>query len=74
MIPVSVTVTQSGAAEQISDLLIRIVGDAGPYALLFGLLVITAVFSQPISNTAAALIVIPIATSAAVDLGVSVRP
>ena len=74
MIPVSVAVTQSGAAEQISDALIGVVGDAGPYALLFGLFVITAVFGQLISNTATALIVIPIAISAAVDLGVSVRP
>ena len=35
---------------------------------------ITAVFGQLISNTATALIMIPIAISAATDLGVSVRP
>ncbi|MEX1281290.1 MAG: SLC13 family permease [Acidimicrobiia bacterium] len=74
MIPVSVAVTQSGAAEQIADVLLGVVGDAGPNALLLGLFVITAVFSQLISNTATALIVIPIAISAALDLGLSVRP
>jgi di/tricarboxylate transporter len=74
MIPVSVAVQQSGAAEDIADLLIAVVGDAGPHALLLGLFVITAVFGQLISNTATALIVIPIAITAAVDLGVSVRP
>jgi di/tricarboxylate transporter len=74
MIPVSVAVQQSGAAEDIADILIDVVGDAGPYALLLGLFIITAVFGQLISNTATALIVIPIAVSAATDMGVSVRP
>jgi di/tricarboxylate transporter len=74
MIPVSVAVQQSGAAEHIAKILVDVVGDAGPYALLLGLFVITAVFGQLISNTATALIVIPIAVTAAVDLGVSVRP
>jgi di/tricarboxylate transporter len=74
MIPVSVAVEQSGAADEISHLLIGVVGDAGPYALLLGLFVITAVFGQLISNTATALIVIPIAISASTEIGVSVRP
>ena len=47
---------------------------AGPYALLAGLFVLIAVLGQLISNTATALIVIPIALSAAVDLNVSPRP
>jgi len=46
----------------------------GPYALLAGLFVVTAVFGQLISNTATALIVIPIAIAAAGELGVDVRP
>ena len=74
MIPLSTAVTQSGAADDIADLLIEVVGDAGPYALLFGLFVLTALFGQLISNMATALIVIPIAVTAAVDMGISVRP
>jgi di/tricarboxylate transporter len=74
MIPVSTAVTEPGAAEDIAKLLVDVVGDAGPYALLLGLFAITAVFSQLISNTATALIMIPIAITAASDLGVSVRP
>jgi di/tricarboxylate transporter len=74
MIPVSTAVEQSGAAEDIAKVLVDVVGDAGPYALLLGLFVITATFGQLISNTATALIMIPIAVTAAVDLGVSVRP
>ena len=74
MIPVSVAVEESGAAEDIAKLLVDVVGDAGPYALLLGIFVITAVFGQLISNTATALIMIPIAITAATDLGISVRP
>jgi di/tricarboxylate transporter len=74
MIPLSDAFQQSGAADRVSDTLIAVVGDAGPHALLVGLFVLTAVLGQLISNTATALIVIPIAVTAAADLGVSVRP
>ena len=46
----------------------------GPYGLLVGLFVVTAVFGQLISNTATALIVIPIGAAAATEMGVDVRP
>jgi di/tricarboxylate transporter len=54
--------------------LISIVGDAGPYALLAGLFLLTAILGQLISNTATALIVIPIGVAAATQIGMSPRP
>ena len=74
MIPLSTAMTQTGAADQVADALVGVVRDAGPYALLAGLFVITAVFGQLISNMATALIVIPIAVAAALELGVSPQP
>jgi di/tricarboxylate transporter len=74
MFAVSVAIKDSGAAAKIADALVNIVGGAGPHVLLIGLFVLTAVFGQLISNTATALIVIPIAVSAATDLNVSTRP
>jgi len=74
LIPVSVAVEQSGVAADIAGALVELVGDAGPHALLLGLFVITAFFGQLISNTATALIMIPIAITAATDFGISVRP
>ena len=74
MIAVSNAIKDTGAAEKIAHLLVTTVGDAGPHALLAGLFVLTAVFGQMISNTATALIVVPIAVSAAGDIGVSARP
>jgi di/tricarboxylate transporter len=74
MIPLSTAMQSTGAAGQLADGLIRIVGDAGPYALLVGLFVLVAVLGQLISNTATALIVIPIALTSAAELGVSPQP
>jgi di/tricarboxylate transporter len=74
MIPLSTAMIQTGAAEKLADRLISVVGAAGPYALLAGLFVLTAVLGQLISNTATALIMIPIGLSAATDLDVSPRP
>jgi di/tricarboxylate transporter len=74
MISVSTAIASSGAGERIADGLVDTVGEAGPSALLAGLFVLTAVFGQLISNTATALIVVPIAVSAAAELHVSPRP
>ena len=54
--------------------LIDVVGGLGPYGLLVGLFVVTAIFGQLISNTATALIMIPIGAAASAELGVDIRP
>jgi len=74
MIPLSTAMQSTGAAADLADALVDLVGDAGPYALLVGLFVLVAVLGQLISNTATALIVIPIAISAAAELDVSAQP
>ena len=74
MIPLSTAMTQSGAATRLADGLVDLLGDAGPRALLLGLVVLVLVLGQLISNTATALIVIPIAVSAAAELDVSAKP
>jgi di/tricarboxylate transporter len=74
MIPLSLAMQETGAAEKLATGLTDLVGDSSSYALLAGLFVLTAVLGQLISNTATALIVIPIAVSSAIELGVSPRP
>jgi di/tricarboxylate transporter len=74
MIPMSVAMQVTGAAERIATALVDVVGDASPYLLLLGVALLTAAFGQLISNMATAIIVIPIALSAAAELGVSARP
>jgi di/tricarboxylate transporter len=74
MLPLSTAMFESGAADQVADGLISVVGGMGPYGLLIGLFVVTAVFGQLISNTATALIVIPIGVAAAAETGNSILP
>lgn len=74
MIPMSTAIEQTGAAEKIADALVAVVGDSSPYALMAGLFVLTVVMGQLVSNTATALILIPVAISAAIELDVSVQP
>ncbi len=74
MISLSVAMQTSGAADQLATILLDVVGDRGPYALMLGLFVMTALLGQFVSNTATALIVVPIAVSAAQTLGLHPRP
>lgn len=74
MIPMATAVTESGAGQQVATLIVDLVGDAGPTVLLLALFVITVTFSQLISNTATALVMIPIAVSAATQLDISPQP
>ena len=74
MMPLSTAMYQSGAAAMLGETLVRLVGDAGPYALLAGLFLLTGILGQLISNTATALIIIPISVAAAQQLGISPQP
>jgi di/tricarboxylate transporter len=74
MFAVSVAIKDSGAAEKMARALVDAVGSAGPHVLLMGLFVLTVILGQLISSTATALIMIPVAISAAADIGVSSRP
>jgi di/tricarboxylate transporter len=74
MIPLSAAIRDSGAGELLAGGIIEVVGDLGPHALLLALFVLTAGLGQLISNMATVLIVIPVALSAADQLGVSARP
>lgn len=74
MMPLSTAMFQTGAAQLLADNLVELLGDNSPTALLMGLFVISAVLGQVISNTATALIVIPVAVLAAHTMGVNPTP
>jgi di/tricarboxylate transporter len=74
MMPLSTAMVETGAAKLMAEHLVNLVGDAGPVALLAGLFILTAIMGQLISNTATALIVIPIGVAAATAMGISPRP
>ncbi|MGI1660636.1 SLC13 family permease [Palleronia sp. KMU-117] len=74
MMPLSVAIQETGAAQLLAEGLVGLVGDAGPRVLLAGLFVLTAVLGQVISNTATALIIIPISVVTATQMGISPEP
>lgn len=74
MIPPAVAMMTTGAAALIGDYVVDALGAAGPYAVLAGLFLVSALVSQFISNTSAALVMIPIGLATAAELGVSALP
>ncbi len=73
LIPLSTAIQSSGAAEQISSILIDAVGNSHPLLLLAVLFLLTGALGQVVSNTATVLVVVPIAVAAADATGTSVK-
>jgi di/tricarboxylate transporter len=74
MMPLSVAIQETGAAKLLAEGLVAWVGDSEPRVLLAGLFILTAVLGQVISNTATALIIIPISVVAATQMGIAPAP
>jgi di/tricarboxylate transporter len=74
MIPPATAMTKTGAAALIGDYVVNALGSAGPHAVLAGIFVVSAAISQFISNTSAALVMMPIGLATASELEVSALP
>ena len=74
MIAPATAMTKSGAAELIGDHVLSALGAAGPRVVLAALFLVSTVLTQFISNTSAALVMIPIALATATDMHVSALP
>ena len=70
MLPMATALDKVGLISMIAEGLTNSLGGYGPSAVMVGLFIITAVFTQFISNTATAVLVAPIALVAAQRLGV----
>lgn len=71
MISFGIAVERSGTAQFLADQIIRVTEPYGIYALLGAFFVLTVILTQPISNVAAALLILPIAVHTALQLGVN---
>jgi di/tricarboxylate transporter len=74
MLPLSLAMYRTGVAAEMAELLVSTIGDKNPVMLLAGLFLFTAILGQVISNTATAMILIPIAITAAGEMGLSAKP
>jgi len=59
----------TGAARYIADLMLGAIGDLGPMAALAGIYLLAAMITQPMSNAAAMVLIVPIAVDTALSLG-----
>ena len=73
MLALGVAMQTTGTAQYLADLLTRLVGNLNPIWLLTGFFALTVLLTQPMSNQAAAAVVIPVAVQTAIQLGLNPR-
>lgn len=74
MIPMATALEKTGAAKMIANLVVKNVGESsGPYLLIAIIFIITAVLTSVMSNTAAAMLMAPIAIVIADSMGIDVK-
>jgi len=69
MLPLGSAMESTGTARFIADLMLDTIGGWGPYAALAGVYLLAALITQPMSNAAAMVLVVPIAIDTAQTLG-----
>ena len=74
MLPMATALENTGGVSFIADGITSVLGEAGPIVVMAGLYVITSLFGVFISNTATAVLFLPVAILAAADMGVSPLP
>jgi di/tricarboxylate transporter len=67
MLPLGLAMEQTGTARYLADLLLDAVGNYGPMALLAGIYILAALITQPMSNAAAMVLIVPIAIDTALS-------
>jgi di/tricarboxylate transporter len=73
MISFGVAMEKSGADQYLAGFIIRGTAHYGATAVLAGFFIMTVALTQPMSNQAAALVMLPIATKSALALGLNPR-
>lgn len=73
MISFGVAMEKTRADQYLADLIVKGTGQYGPLAVLAGFFIMTVALTQPMSNQAAALVMLPISIKTALALGLNPR-
>jgi di/tricarboxylate transporter len=73
MISFGVAMEKTRADQYLADFIVRSTGHYGPMAVLAGFFIMTVALTQPMSNQAAALVMLPISIKTALALGLNPR-
>ncbi len=69
-----IALTNTGGDKYIAEKVTYLLSPFGNYALLAGFMLITVMLTQPMSNAASVLVVLPIAMQSAFEMGINPRP
>jgi di/tricarboxylate transporter len=73
-IALSAALEKTGASQLYARIFLNLFADAGPVVVLSGMLLLTSISTQVLSNNATAVLLLPMAIAAAQGLGVSPKP
>ena len=73
MLSLGLAMEETGTAKYVADLMLGLFGPYGPIATLAGIYLLAAIITQPMSNAAAIVLVVPIALDTAAGLGANYK-
>jgi di/tricarboxylate transporter len=71
MLSLGIAMQNTGTTQFLADNLLNLLGDYGPFGLLAGIYILSALITQPMSNAAAIVLIVPIAIDTALGLDVN---
>lgn len=74
MLPLGLAMESTGTAQFLADGIVDLVGQYGPLAILAGIYVLSGLITEPMSNAAATVLMVPIAIDIALGMGADPRP
>jgi di/tricarboxylate transporter len=72
MLTLGIAMENTGTAQFLADLLLGAIGDWGTLALLAGIYLLSALITQPMSNAAAVVLMVPIAVEIALGINANI--
>ena len=69
MLPLGMVMETTGTAQFLADGIVRFAGAWGPIAVLAGIYILAGLITEPMSNAAATVLMVPIAIDIALELG-----
>jgi len=74
MLALGVAMDKTGTANYIAEMIVNIVGTVSPLLILSAFFAVTVLLTQPMSNQAAAVVIVPVALQTAIQLNLDPRP
>jgi di/tricarboxylate transporter len=71
MLPLGLAMENTGTARFLADEIVGLLGGMGPLAVMAGIMIFAGLITEPMSNAAATVLMVPISIDIALSLGVS---